>query len=80
MEVIGYGLASKKYFARSYDDQGASELLEVTLKAENWSIMGESVHFNGNFEANGNKLTGLWELKGNKAGWQPWIKLKLVHA
>jgi hypothetical protein len=25
-------------------------------------------------------LTGLWELKGAKAGWQPWIKLKLVRA
>jgi len=80
MEVIGYDLASKKYLARSYDDQGTSELFEVALKGKNWSIIGESVRFNGKFDAKGNKLTGLWELKGKKVGWQPWIKLKLVRA
>ena len=80
MEVIGYDIASKKYVARSYDDQGTSELFEVSLKGKNWSIIGESVRFNGKFDAKNNKLTGLWELKGEKFGWQPWIKLKLVRA
>ncbi len=80
MEVIGYDPASKKYVARSYDDQGTSELFEVTLKAKSWSIAGESVRFNGKFDAKGNQLTGLWELKGRKTGWQPWIKLTLVRA
>jgi hypothetical protein len=80
MEVIGYDLKSKKYLARSYDDQGASELFEVALKGKKWSIVGESVRFNGKFDAKNNKLTGLWELKSKKAGWQPWIKLMLVRA
>ena len=80
MEVIGYDLAAKKYLARSYDDQGASEVFEVALKGKSWSIAGDSVRFNGKFDAKGNKLSGLWELKGKKAGWQPWIKLKLVRA
>jgi hypothetical protein len=52
----------------------------VALKGTNWRIIGESVRFKGNFDATGNKLTGIWELKGKKAGWQPWIKLKLVRA
>lgn len=80
MEVIGYDRASKKYFARSYDDQGVSELFEVALKGKKWSITGKSVRFNGKFNAKNTRLTGLWELKGKKAGWQPWIKLKLVRA
>jgi hypothetical protein len=80
MEVIGYDLAAKKYLARSYDDQGASEAFEVVLKGKSWSIAGDSVRFNGKFDAKGNTLSGLWELKGKKAGWQPWIKLKLVRA
>ena len=80
MEVIGYDLAAKKYLARSYDDQGASEVFVVALNGKSWSIAGESVRFNGKFDAKGNTLTGLWELKGKKAGWQPWIKLKLVRA
>jgi Protein of unknown function (DUF1579) len=80
MEVIGYDLTSKKYLARSYDDQGVSELFEVALKGKNWTIIGRSVRFSGKFDAKNNKLTGLWELKSKKAGWQPWIKLKLVRA
>ena len=80
MEVIGYDLTSKKYLARSYDDQGVSELFEVALKGKNWTIIGQSVRFSGKFDAENNKLTGLWKLKGKKAGWQPWIKLKLVRA
>ena len=80
MEVIGYDLASKKYLARSYNDQGASESFEVALQGKKWSIKGESVRFNGKFSADSNQLTGLWELKDKRAGWQPWIKLKLVRA
>jgi hypothetical protein len=80
MEVIGYDRGSKKYLARSYDDQGASEVCEVVLKGKTWSIIGDTVRFNGEFDAQNNKLTGVWELKGKNAGWQPWIKLKLVRA
>ena len=80
MEVIGYDPATKKHFARSYDDQGKSELFDVALKGKNWTIIGESVRFNGKFDARNNKLTGLWELKGRSAGWRPWIKLTLVRA
>ena len=80
MEVIGHDPASGKYIARSYDDRGTTELFEVALKGKNWSITGESARFKGKFDAKGNKLTGLWELKGKKSGWQPWIKLELVRA
>lgn len=80
MEVIGYDAAGKRYAARSYDDQGASEVFEVKLRGRRWSIVGESARFDGKFAADGNALTGLWELRGKKAGWQPWIKLKLVRA
>ena len=80
MEVMGYDLASKKYTARSYDDQGTSELFEVALKGKSWSIVGASVRFKGKFDASGNLLTGLWQRKGKNSSWQPWIKLKLVRA
>jgi hypothetical protein len=80
LEVIGYDLASSRHTARSYDDQGASELYEVELKGRSWRISGRTARFNGKFDASGNKLTGLWELKGSKSGWQPWIKLKLERA
>lgn len=80
MEVIGYDPASKKYRARSYDDQGESEVFEVALRGKTWTIIGDSVRFKGKFDARNNKLTGLWELKGKSAGWQPWIKLQLTRA
>lgn len=79
MEVIGYDLASKKYLARSYDDQGASEIFDVALKGLSWRIKGETVRFNGKFDASQLKLTGLWELKDKKVGWEPWIKLTMAR-
>ncbi len=80
MEVIGYDRTTKKYLARSYDDRGTSELFEVALNGKKWSIMGALVRFSGKFNADNNQLTGLWEIKGKKAGWQPWIKVRLVRA
>lgn len=80
MEVIGYDLASKKYLARSYDDQGVSEVFEVALKGSSWRIKGDTARFNGKFDARQSKLTGLWELKDKTVGWQPWIKLTLARA
>lgn len=80
MEVIGFDAASRKYLARSFDDQGATERFEVALKGRKWTIVGESVRFNGMFNADDSQLTGWWELKGKERGWQPWIRLKLARA
>ena len=80
LEVVGYDRAKKKHISRSYDDQGVSEVFDVSLKGKNWSISGATVRFNGKFSSNSTELTGLWEMKGKKAGWQPWIRLELVRA
>ncbi len=79
LEVIGYDLASKKYLARSYDDHGVSEVFEVALRGSSWRIKGDTVRFSGKFDARQSKLTGLWELKDRKVGWQPWIELTLAR-
>lgn len=80
MEVMGYDLESKKYFARSFDDQGASEVFKVALEGRCWSIIGDTVRFSGHFDVRHMNLSGLWERKNSKAGWQPWIKLALKRA
>jgi len=80
MEVMGFDSAKKQHFARSFDDQGSTETFVVSLNGRRWSISGETVRFKGGFDAEKKRLTGLWELKGSKAGWQPWIKLELVRA
>ena len=80
LEVIGYDRDRRKHVARSYDDQGISEVFDVSLKGKKWSISGATVRFSGRFNSTSTELTGLWEMKGKKAGWQPWIKLKLVRA
>ena len=80
IEVMGYDHQAKKYLARSYDDQGVTEVFDIMLRGKKWSIVGETVRFNGQFDAQGNQLTGLWEMKSKKSGWQPWIKLVLVRA
>lgn len=80
MEVMGFDPSKKKHFTHSFDDQGSAEEFVVSLNGRRWDISGETVRFKGSFDAQKNHLTGLWELKGNKAGWQPWIKLELVRA
>ena len=80
MEVMGYDRRRRSYVTRSYDDQGNTEVFTAALKGRAWSIVGESVRFSGRFSADRRRLAGLWEIKGKKAGWQPWIKLELVRA
>lgn len=80
MEVIGYDRKAKMHIARSYDDGGTSELFKVALRGRRWTIEGDAVRFDGKFDPDGNRLTGLWEMKNKKLGWRPWIKLELVRA
>ena len=80
MEVMGYDKQAKSYFARSYDDQGVTERFEVNLRGRNWSIDGASVRFRGKFDSDGNRLVGLWEMKGKSSQWKPWIELVLTRA
>jgi hypothetical protein len=80
MEVMGFDSSTMHYFARSFDDQGSAELFVVALHGRRWSISGKTVRFKGSFDVQKKRLGGLWERKGKKAGWQPWIKLELVRA
>jgi hypothetical protein len=79
-EVMGYDAAKKHHASRSYDDQGKAEDFVLTLTGKRWQIAGAAVRFDGRFDARGEKLTGLWEMKGKRGRWQPWIRLELVRA
>jgi hypothetical protein len=80
MEVMGFDASKRQYFATSYDDRGSTETFVVALSGRRFSIRGKTVRFDGGFDARRGRLFGLWELKGSKAGWQPWIRLELVRA
>lgn len=80
MEVMGYDPTTRSHYARSFDDRGASESFEIELNRRKWKIMGESVRFAGQFDAQGNTLTGLWEMKSKRSAWEPWIELRLERA
>ena len=79
LEIIGYSRPTQKYQARSYDDQGSEETFDVDLSGKRWRIFGKTVRFDGRFNRADDKLTGQWELKSQKSGWQPWIRLELVR-
>ena len=80
MEIVGYDTQRRKHVARSFDDRGSFELFVVHLRGRRWTITGDTVRFDGRFSAGGDTLTGLWERKGKRHGWQPWIDLELVRA
>lgn len=80
LEIMGYDAAKGHHVATSYDDQGVTEDYVVALTGRRWRIDGKTARFSGSFDMQKNRLTGLWELKGRKAGWQPWIRLELKRA
>lgn len=80
MEVMGYDDPRKSYYARSFDDQGASESFVIDLSRKRWKITGKSVRFAGQFDARGDTLTGMWQMKSKRSVWQPWIELRLERA
>ena len=80
MEVMGYDSKRRKHVSRSFDDRGVSEEFDLVLGGRRWRISGATVRFDGRFSKGGDRLSGLWELKSKKSGWQPWIDLKLVRA
>jgi hypothetical protein len=79
MEVMGFDPLRRKHFARSFDDRGSTEIFAVSLNGRRWTIKGEVVRFEGSFDVGKKRLSGLWELKGTRARWQPWIELELVR-
>jgi len=80
MEVMGFDASRKRFFTRSYDDQGATEEFVAALNGRRWTIEGKTVRFDGSFDLHKRRLSGLWELKVGKGRWQPWINLVLVRA
>lgn len=79
-EIMGYDHARKTHYARSFDDQGASELFDIELSRRKWTITGASVRFAGQFDAQADTLTGMWEMKSKRSVWEPWIELRLERA
>jgi hypothetical protein len=80
MEVMGYDTRRRRFFARSFDDQGASEEFVVTLLRRRWSIVGAGIRFRGGFDPGYQRLAGRWEIKERRGGWRPWIDLELRRA
>ena len=80
MEIIGFDARKRRCFATSYSDQGAVESTVIELSGRRLRIKGATVRFDGSFDAARNRLSGLWELKGSKARWQPWIEFEMVRA
>ncbi len=80
IEIVHWDAARGTCMSRSYDDQGSISDYQCALADRHWSIRGDSVRFAGDFDESGDRLTGLWELRGEDGRWRPWIDLELVRA
>jgi len=79
LEIVGFDTARRKYLSRSYDDRGAEEKFEIILRGRRYHILGQTVRFAGQFNAEKDVLQGVWELRSTSS-WKPWIKIKLARA
>lgn len=75
-EIMGYA-ADGALEATAYGGDGSVAHYIARLEDLGWEIDGETERFRGAFSADGQKLTGRWELRDN-GDWRPWLDIELV--
>ena len=56
-EVLGYDVASKKYFSHFYDSQGKINEAELVAEGDSWTWQGASTGYTAIFSENAKVLT-----------------------
>ena len=80
LEIIGYDADANGYVSRSYDDHGVVLDFRCSLEGRRWRITGETMRFDGEFNAEGTVLRGEWEQRGEDGTWTPWLRIRLTKA
>jgi Protein of unknown function (DUF1579) len=80
-EIIGYDPARASYVTQYFGSDGPARY-EATLEEESeglvWTMRGEATRFAGRFSADGNTITGRWELLDDGSRWRPWMDITLT--
>jgi hypothetical protein len=77
-EIIGWDTSRASYITQQFGSDGATAY-EATLGEEGDSRVGrsETTRFAGRLSADGNTITGDWQLLDEGSGWRPWMEITL---
>jgi Protein of unknown function (DUF1579) len=80
-EIIGWDPARASYVTQYFGSDGPAAY-EATLVNEGdtlvWAMDSQTTKFAGRFSADGNTITGHWELLDEASRWQPWMDIILT--
>jgi hypothetical protein len=79
IEIVGWDAEKGTLYSHSYDDKGKWDRFSCSLKQRRWKIDGETMRFSGAFDADHNRLQGVWEMV-QKEKWTPWLEIELARA
>jgi Protein of unknown function (DUF1579) len=80
-EIIGYDPARGAYMTQYFGSDGPNRY-EASLGEEAgalvWRMRSATDRFTGTFRADGNTITGHWELLEDGSAWRPWMDTTLT--
>jgi hypothetical protein len=84
IEIIGYDLSRKLYFAPFFDDQGGAGWEEIRVEDETWTwhgkdVMGAKYHrCKAIFSEDGNTIEARHERSEDDKNWELWMDVTLT--
>jgi hypothetical protein len=81
-EIIGWDAARASDVTQYFGSDGPTAY-EATLEKEGetlvWSMHSDTTRFAGEFGADGNTITGHWEVLNEDSEWRPWMDITLTR-
>lgn len=77
-EIMGYDAATGRYTLYYFDNRGEQGLMYGALQDEQWTIVGETLRFDGRFHGGGKGLSGKWQKKTNSTDWLLFMTIDLI--
>ncbi len=78
LEIMRYDQESDRFLSTSIDNGGQHSEYELNLNGRNWSIIGETERFWGEFNSDFTILEGRWLQISDDKVENPWMKIRLT--
>ena len=78
-EVWAYDSRRRVHNSTAFDERGVPSMFEGRLRGRQWTVLGKTQRFHGDFSTDGLTLSGTWDQKSGRT-WKPWLTVTLRKA